>query len=418
MYRFTKSQMLLVVACLSLFGCNGDNADQEAWRDYYQPEWATGAEALPTQVLATPPEAVEIDPELAPGPEGPVALEPVDDVPDMRENAPLIVQRGESLKLYAKWSGHSVDELMTMMELSSQRIHAGKQLAVSFSPSTWKRFQRSRQAFRQDKETAFFARNHVEDLVPYKVAKGDSVWKIAKRNGKIPLWVLEKFNSRIDLSKLRPGMELLIPKLVPLGEGKKAASQALWKKDKPRSTAAKKTTRQPIRPLNKRPAAQPVELEEGLDTEGIDESLSGMAVRVRAGETLRLYARWAGCLVREIRTANPGMGGRLQVGQSLFIPMAETRTTTFLRKRNDYTQRLQQAAESAESGAIQAEAAPIAVTKPKPKTKRYSVKRGDTAWKVANLHGLSLAELSNANPRKNLGRLRVGDVIRVPQQAR
>ena len=36
-------------------------------------------------------------PQLDSGPEGPVTLEPVDDVPDLRENAPLIVQRGESL---------------------------------------------------------------------------------------------------------------------------------------------------------------------------------------------------------------------------------------------------------------------------------------------------------------------------------
>jgi hypothetical protein len=321
MNRFKNCQLLIVTLCFASASCNTETDDADAWRDYYQPEWATGAESLPAQVLPGPPATVEIDPELTPGPEGPVTLEPVDDVPDLRENAPLIVQRGESLKLYAKWSGHGVDELMTMMELSSQRIHAGQQLAVSFSPSTWKRFQRSRQAFRQDKETAFFARNHVEDLVPYKVAKGDSVWKIAKRNGKIPLWVLEKFNSRIDLAKLRPGMELLIPKLVPLGESDSVAGKALWKKKKNSKTAARRT-----RPSssNKGVAARikrqaPKTLEPALEPEVIDEGLSGMAVRVRQGESLRLYARWAGCLVREIRMANPGIGGRLQVGQSLFI---------------------------------------------------------------------------------------------------
>ena len=99
-----------------------------------------------------------------------------------------------------------------------------------------------------------------------------------------------------------------------------------------------------------------------------------MAVRVRQGESLRLYARWAGCLVREIRMANPGIGGRLQAGQSLFIPMAENRTTAFLRKRNDYTQQLQQAADATEGTIVEA----IGKAN-EAESQTYSVKRGDTA---------------------------------------
>ena len=398
----------IAVLVPAIVACSGDGEAEEAWRDYYMPEWATGTEVLPTHILSTPPATVELDPDLAPGPEGPVDVEPVEDVPDLREDAPLIVQRGESLKHYAKWSGHSVDELMTMMDLSSRRITAGKHLKVSFSPSTWKRFQRQRQAFRQDKETGFFAKNHVEDLVPYKVKKGDSVWKIANKNGGVPLWVLEKFNSRVDLAKLRPGMELLIPKLVPLGSDGKSPSEALWKAENPKKkgTTSRLASKRLAKPSPRQLQAAPTALESelALESEGIDESLSGMSVRVRDGETLQLYARWAGCLVREIRLANPGMRGRLRRGQTVFIPMAENKTTGFLRKRNKHIQ-------SMEAADVVEEVPP---TRPTPQYKTYAVERGDTAWKIASRHKLSLDQLRQANRSKNLSRLRAGDKLRIP----
>ena len=411
----TKKQIKLTALLLPLLiGCGGGE-DEETWRDYYMPEWAVGTEVLPTQILAAPPETAELDPDLTPGPEGPVTIEPVDAVPDLREDAPLIVQRGESLKLYAKWSGHSVDELMTMMELSSQRIPAGRQLKVSFSPSTWKRFQRHRQAHRQDKETAFFAKNHVEDLVPYKVTKGDSIWKIAKKNGGIPLWVLEKFNSRIDLAKLRPGMELLLPKLVPLGEDGKTPSQTLWKSTKQANVnTAARTPPKRYAQRDKRVAAPTPTVDESLADAMIDEALSGMTVRVRAGETLRKYARWAGCLVREIRIANPGLRGRLRDGQSLFIPMAENRTTSFLRQRNEYLKTLNSepaAVPSPTGGAVIVESPE---EDDRPRTTAYTVQRGDTGWKIAKRHKTTLKRLQAANPRKNLGRLRDGETVRIP----
>lgn len=398
----------IAMAVVTIASCGGDGND-EAWRDYYMPEWASGTEILPTQILTTPPPTVEIDPELAPGPEGPVAVEPIEDVPDLRENAPLTVQRGESLKLYAKWSGHSVDELMTMMDLSTRRITAGKQLTVSFSPSTWKRFQRQRQSFRQEKETAFFARNHVEDLVPYLVQKGDSVWKIANRNGSLPLWVLEKFNSRVDLAKLRPGMELLIPKLVPLGDNNKSPSQALWKEGtRPSTDSIAKRKRRPTKRMRRtaRVATPVPQVNEQFEEGVIDEELSGMSVRVRDGETLRLYARWAGCLVREIRVANPGVKGHLRTGQSIFIPMAESRTTSFLRKRNDHVNLMEKETHGLTD---------VASEKARPATVQYAVKRGDTAWKIAHSHKLSLEELRAANRSINLARLRVGDTLKLPK---
>ena len=64
MNRFKNCQLLIVTLCFASASCNTEADDADAWRDYYQPEWATGAESLPAQVLPGPPATVEIDPEL------------------------------------------------------------------------------------------------------------------------------------------------------------------------------------------------------------------------------------------------------------------------------------------------------------------------------------------------------------------
>ena len=48
----------IAVLVPAIVACSGDGEAEEAWRDYYMPEWAIGTEVLPTHILSTPPATV------------------------------------------------------------------------------------------------------------------------------------------------------------------------------------------------------------------------------------------------------------------------------------------------------------------------------------------------------------------------
>jgi hypothetical protein len=59
------------------------------------------------------------------------------------------------------------------------------------------------------------ARPHKRDLISgvrvYTVKKGDTVWDICRKKFDIPLWLLKKYNSKLDFRSLRSSQLLTIP---------------------------------------------------------------------------------------------------------------------------------------------------------------------------------------------------------------
>jgi membrane-bound lytic murein transglycosylase D len=47
------------------------------------------------------------------------------------------------------------------------------------------------------------------------VRSGDNLWLLAQREPHLPAWLLRQYNPHLDFANLRPGVNVIIPQLVP-----------------------------------------------------------------------------------------------------------------------------------------------------------------------------------------------------------
>ena len=107
---------------------------------------------------------------------------------------------------------------------------------------------------------------------------------------------------------------------------------------------------------------------------------------VKRGDTLWQLARTYGVSVQSIRNANPGIDAdNLREGSILCIPTAGTQPQV---------------------GTAQSACPEGSIT--------YTVKPGDTFWKLSQTYGVSLQSLIDANPGVPVNNLQVGSVICIP----
>lgn len=129
----------------------------------------------------------------------------------------ITVQTGESLTGIAKWLGISTSRLRSLNKLSSKaQPAAGQRLRLDLSKVSKARFESRRIAYHQGLRDAFFQRYEVAGTRQRVVKKGDTVYKLTQ-GGKVPAWLLDQYNPKLDLNALQPGQKVMIPQLEKRG---------------------------------------------------------------------------------------------------------------------------------------------------------------------------------------------------------
>lgn len=124
----------------------------------------------------------------------------------------ITVQPEESLRLYADFLKTSVSQLRKINNLrAGSQVTPGQQLLVPFNNITPTTFEEKRLDFLQETEDDFFAAFSVVGQKSYTVAAGDTLWDLCYNKFEIPLWLLERYNSAIDLMRLTRNQKLIIP---------------------------------------------------------------------------------------------------------------------------------------------------------------------------------------------------------------
>jgi membrane-bound lytic murein transglycosylase D len=123
--------------------------------------------------------------------------------------------------------------------------------------------------------------------------------------------------------------------------------------------------------------------------------------RVRSGDTLGGIASKYGVPVATLRTANKLRGNVIHPGQDLLITSAPQSSATL------------RAAMQASSNADRVERQPVADKDPG----KHVVRSGETLWRIARLHGVSMERLASANSLGSDAKLSVGQVLEVPATA-
>lgn len=124
----------------------------------------------------------------------------------------ITVQPGESLKLYAEWLGIKRTNLIALNSLDATvQISPGQQILVPLDTVNPDAFEEKRLDFLLETEEDFFSAYRVVGQKTYTVISGDTLWDLCYNKFDIPLWLLERYNSSINLAKLQNKQELIIP---------------------------------------------------------------------------------------------------------------------------------------------------------------------------------------------------------------
>jgi len=137
------------------------------------------------------------------------------EVAELRPVARFELRRGETLAHYARWSGLAVEDIAQASELDLDGMYAvGTQIVVPVEGEALSDLVSKRDAHHTARAEAYLAsRGGSSGSAFVTVRTGDTAWSIAKDAGSIPVWLVESYNPSVDLERLRPGQELMVPVL-------------------------------------------------------------------------------------------------------------------------------------------------------------------------------------------------------------
>jgi membrane-bound lytic murein transglycosylase D len=124
------------------------------------------------------------------------------------------VQAAETLGHYAEWLDLRASDLRRINRMRYGRpVVIGKRLKLKFSKVTPDEFEERRVAYHRALQEEFFEQFQINGSEKHKIRRGESVWKLAKRTYKIPIWLLRQYNPDLDMDRIRPGTIITFPQI-------------------------------------------------------------------------------------------------------------------------------------------------------------------------------------------------------------
>lgn len=124
----------------------------------------------------------------------------------------ITVQPQESLELLADWLKISASSLRKLNNFSDTRqLHPDEKMIIALVNISTKKFEEKRFDFHLETEEDFFNAYKIVGVSTYTVKNGDTVWDICRKKFDLPLWLLKKYNTNLDFSRLRSSQQLTIP---------------------------------------------------------------------------------------------------------------------------------------------------------------------------------------------------------------
>ncbi len=121
----------------------------------------------------------------------------------------------ETLGLYADWLEVPVQRLRKLNHMSRRRpLRLGSGMRLDFSHISEAEFTNRCLRYHLRIEENFFRAYTVGSVTTHTLKRGETFWKLARREYDVPLWLLHKYNYDLDFRTLPPGTKLRIPQVV------------------------------------------------------------------------------------------------------------------------------------------------------------------------------------------------------------
>jgi membrane-bound lytic murein transglycosylase D len=200
------------------------SAEPGGWRGGPRPS-ATAATAestpVPAGVVAAADEAREpvsaqqaedLGPALGPAQVASGLADSIDYV--VREDGSIRVEATETLGQYADWLRVGTQKLRNLNKMRpKQPVLLGQKLKLDFTRVPREKFEESRRDYHARLQGEFFVSHRINGTEIYVVRRGDSPWTVTQKFNLVPIWLLRQYNPDSDLSDLRPGLQIVIPRV-------------------------------------------------------------------------------------------------------------------------------------------------------------------------------------------------------------
>jgi membrane-bound lytic murein transglycosylase D len=122
------------------------------------------------------------------------------------------VQPDESIRLLADWLKVTPDSIRINNNLSKNGdIHPGQEITLDFINTKISTFEENRFDFHQELQEDFFSSYQVVGFTSYRVKNGDTIWELCRKRFDVPLWLLKKYNEKLNYAHLELASNIQVP---------------------------------------------------------------------------------------------------------------------------------------------------------------------------------------------------------------
>jgi membrane-bound lytic murein transglycosylase D len=139
----------------------------------------------------------------------------------------ITVQALETLGHYGEWLEIPTQRLRDWNSLAfREAVVLGQKLKLEFGAVDAATFEQRRRDYHQQLQSDFFAAYRIEDIESHVVRPGESLWVLAERKYKVPVWLLRQYNPDLDFDRIQPGIVVKFPRLRAIAADSVAAAEA------------------------------------------------------------------------------------------------------------------------------------------------------------------------------------------------
>jgi membrane-bound lytic murein transglycosylase D len=157
-------------------------------------------------------QAADQGPTLVPGAAASLSADAVDLA--VADNGTIRIAAAETLGHYADWLGLSAAHLRTLNDMGFRTpVLIGRRLKLDFTHVDRAQFEQRRRDYHQRMQAEYFAANRIVGTEVYLTRRGDSLWSVTQRTAGMPTWLVQQYNPDVDFSALRPGTQIVLPRI-------------------------------------------------------------------------------------------------------------------------------------------------------------------------------------------------------------
>jgi membrane-bound lytic murein transglycosylase D len=126
----------------------------------------------------------------------------------------ITVQALETLGHFADWAGVPTQKLRELNKLrGNEAVAIGQKITLDLTEIDAATFEQRRVAYHQQQQSDFFAKHQIATIEPHVIKPGESLWVLAERTYKVPVWLLRQYNPDLNLDRVQPGTVVKFPRL-------------------------------------------------------------------------------------------------------------------------------------------------------------------------------------------------------------